>query len=297
LVHVCAEEDYRAALTPVAPDAILSDYNLPMFDGLTALEVRRTLCPDTPFIFVSGALGEAMAIDLLKSGVTDFVFKDALPRLAPTIRRCLAEAKEHQELVQAEVSLRESEARFRRLAENAPDIIFRYRLSETGLNCDYISSAVERISGYRPEDFYTSRRMVIRIAHPDDQSILLEMLATRKIPEEMKEIRWIARDGRTVITEQRFVPVHSETGELIAIEGIARDVTSVKQEAARRHSLEAQLFQAQKMESIGTLAGGIAHDFNNILTGILGFTEIAAHSLKPNDPVPDCGRAIWWPRF
>ncbi len=287
LVHVLGEDDYRAALAPLAPDAILSDYNLPMYDGLAALELRGSLCPEVPFIFVSGALGESKAIELLKSGVTDFVFKDALPRLVPTIRRCLAEAKEQRERKQAEHSLRESEARFRRLAENAPDVIFRYRVEPSGFSCDYISAAVERISGYRPEEFYSSRRMVIRIAHPEDRQILIEMLAPRRILKEIREIRWIARDGRAIVTEQRFVPVLDESGRLIAIEGIARDITAVVQEEERRRSLEAQLMQAQKMESIGTLAGGIAHDFNNILTGILGFTEIARMSLKPDDPVSE----------
>jgi len=145
LIHVFDEAGYCAALKPTPPDAILSDFNLPTMDGVTALNLRRTLCPDVPFIFVSGALGEAMAIDLLKSGVTDFVFKDALPRLVPSIRRCLAEAREHRERVRAEYSLRESEERFRRLAENAPDVIFRYRVEEMPGRCEFISSAVARL--------------------------------------------------------------------------------------------------------------------------------------------------------
>lgn len=284
LVHAFDEAGFRAAICPHAPDLILSDYNLPTIDGMTALELRGRFCPDTPFVLVSGALGEATAIDLLKAGVTDFVLKDAMPRLVPSIRRCLAEAQEHSDRMQAERSLRESEDRFRRLAENAPDVIFRYRLEKTGINCDYISSAVERISGYRPEEFYANRRLIIRIAHPEDQAILLELLASRTIPEGTKEIRWLTRDGRTLITEQRIVPVLGANGKLLAIEGIARDVTAVRQDAENRRSLEAQLFQAQKMESIGTLAGGIAHDFNNILTGILGFTDLAAQSLRPGDP-------------
>ncbi len=282
--HVLDEADYRAALAPIAPDLILSDYSLPTMDGKTALDLRRELCPATPFIFVSGALGEAMAIDLLKAGVTDFVFKDALPRLVPSIRRCLAEAKEHSKRLRAEESLRESEARFRRLAENAPDVIFRYNLDTTPGRCEFISAAVERLTGYQPEEFYEDPQLPVKFVHPDDRHIVLSIIQHRQIPGIAAEIRWITRDGRIIVTDQRFVPVYDADNRLVALEGIARDVTQVKGDAERRRSLETQLFQAQKMESIGTLAGGIAHDFNNILTGILGFTEIAALSLKTDDP-------------
>ncbi len=275
LTHAYDEETYRAALAPRHPDVILSDYNLPTIDGLTALEIRGRCCPEVPFILVSGALGEAVAIDLLKAGVTDFVLKDALPRLIPAIRRSLAEASEHRQRVQAQLSLRESEERFRRLAENAPDVIFRYTLETMPGRCDYISAAVERLSGYRPQEFYRNARLPFRIVHPDDRGIIAALIFRRELPAAAAEIRWIARDGRVVVTDQRFVPVHDAEGRLVALEGIARDVTAEKAEADRRRTLELQLNQAQKMESIGALAGGIAHDFNNILTGILGFTELA----------------------
>ena len=175
----------------------------------------------------------------------------------------------------AEEALRESEARFRRLTENAPDVIFRYRLDTTPGRCEFISAAVERIIGYRPDEFYADSYLPLKIVHPDDRAGLADLIERRVLPPSVAQIRWLARDGRVVVTDQRFVPVLSAQGKLIALEGIARDVTEVMAEAERRRTLELQLIQAQKMESIGSLAGGIAHDFNNILTGILGFTELA----------------------
>src|ERR1700722_19201982 len=91
-------------------DLILADYSLPSFDGISALKFAMKACPDVPFIFVSGTLGEELAIEALKIGATDFVLKTSLSRLVPAVRRALREATQKAERKQAEEALRESEA-------------------------------------------------------------------------------------------------------------------------------------------------------------------------------------------
>lgn len=105
LVRVETKEDFTAAVRQGGFDLILSDYSLPSFDGLAALKVTKETSPEVPFIFVSGAIGEEVAIESLKQGATDYVLKDRLARLVPAIRRALLEVEEQTRLRQAEKEL------------------------------------------------------------------------------------------------------------------------------------------------------------------------------------------------
>src|SRR5688572_30430901 len=91
------EEDYAHALKNFRPDIILCDYTFPSFHGLAALKIREELAPDTPFIFVSGTIGEEKSIELLKNGVTDYTLKERLFTLNPKVKRALKESKEQHE--------------------------------------------------------------------------------------------------------------------------------------------------------------------------------------------------------
>lgn len=114
---VATREAFVGGLTVFAPDLILSDYSLPEFNGIEALAIAKELCPKVPFVFVSGALGEELAIETLKQGATDYVLKQRLSRLVPSVRRALNEAEERASRAQAEDALRRSEERHRVLLE------------------------------------------------------------------------------------------------------------------------------------------------------------------------------------
>src|SRR6267143_2458283 len=90
--RVQSEEDFRRELGQFQPHAILSDFNMPQFDGMSALRIARATVPDVPFIFVSGTLGENYAIQALKNGATDYVLKNNLVRLPPVIERAVSES-------------------------------------------------------------------------------------------------------------------------------------------------------------------------------------------------------------
>jgi signal transduction histidine kinase len=116
LERVETREDYLNQLAQRPPELILSDYSLPGFNGHDALSIAREKCPETPFIFVTGTMGEEVAIETLKSGATDYVLKTRLSRLMPAVNRALREAEARAQHRRAEEQLRQSHEQLRALS-------------------------------------------------------------------------------------------------------------------------------------------------------------------------------------
>jgi PAS domain S-box-containing protein len=182
-------------------------------------------------------------------------------------------ARDVTDLERARADLARSELYFRSIIENSLDVTVVLAL-DAGFR--YVSPAMERLFGYRPEELQGSR--AFDFIHPEDRP-LVEDSFRRALEDgtrvEQMEFRFRHRDGswRTISAMGKALP--PETGVQGAIIN-ARDVTE-------RRQLEALLVQAQKMEAVGRLAGGVAHDFNNLLTVIQGYAELLGASLA-NDP-------------
>jgi signal transduction histidine kinase len=114
--RVQTEPDYLRELDQNPPDLILSDYSMPNFDGYAALNLAKVKRPEIPFIFVTGTMGEEVAIETLKNGATDYVLKTRLTRLVPAVHRAMAEAQERMDRKRAEIELRESHKQLRALS-------------------------------------------------------------------------------------------------------------------------------------------------------------------------------------
>ena len=155
--RVADREPFVAALTEDWPDLILSDFHLPNFDGMEALALAQATCPDIPFIFVSGAMGEEVAIDALKRGATDYVLKDRLSRLGPAVQRSLREAEERRERRQAEAALKASEERYRLLVKNLPGVVYK---GYADCAVDFIDEKVEELTSYPRREFDTRNHEV-----------------------------------------------------------------------------------------------------------------------------------------
>jgi DNA-binding response OmpR family regulator len=121
IVRVTERDEFVAALAGQPHDLILADYSLPSFDGLSALDIARERATELPFLFVTGVLGEEVAIETLKRGATDYILKQRLERLVPAVRRALAEARERSERRRAEAAVRAGELRMRLTVDSITD--------------------------------------------------------------------------------------------------------------------------------------------------------------------------------
>jgi PAS domain S-box-containing protein len=159
---------FEGALAPEKFDVILADYSLPSYNGLEALRAAREKCPETPFLLVSGTIGEQAAIESLKAGATDYVLKHWPERLVPAIRRAVEEAEERRQRQRVEGELVRREKHFRALTENALDILSL--LDHQGA-FTYNSPSVQRVLGYEPKDL--AGQSAFALIHPEDLPAVL----------------------------------------------------------------------------------------------------------------------------
>lgn len=128
----------------------------------------------------------------------------------------------------ADKMLKESEQRFRRLSENADDLIYRYEFApKRGFT--YVSPAATRITGYTPEEHYADPDLGFKLVHPDDRHLLESLAKGEGDDRATVVLRWVRKDGKVIWSEQKNILLHDEEGNLVAIEGIARDITERKQ--------------------------------------------------------------------
>lgn len=172
-------------------------------------------------------------------------------------------------------ALQSSEERLRRLTENARDIIFRVEY-RPGRHFSYVNPACYPMTGYTIEEHYQDSHLVDKLVHPDDYHIYREAIANPDRFQDPVVTRWIRKDGEIIWVEQRIVPFLDENGEIIALEGIVRDITENKktEEMLRRHLNELEILNSLAM------AGAEATSQENL---IQRFTDIIGNAIYPKN--------------
>jgi PAS domain S-box-containing protein len=255
ITRVDTQAELEASLGQGGIDLILADYTLPSFDGISALKLAMKTCPEVPFIFVSGTLGEEVAIEALKIGATDYVVKTRLSRLVPSVVRALREARERTERKQANEKLRESEAY---LAE-------AQRLSQTGsFGCTpstgemFWSEETFRIYGYDRSTQPALERVLQRV-HPEDKLLIQEQIdrASRDGKDCDVECRLLLPDDSVKHVRIVAHATKKESG-IIEFIGAVMDTTAAKQAEEKLRRSEAYLAEAQKLSHTGSFGWDVS---------------------------------------
>ncbi|MBW4634219.1 MAG: response regulator [Iphinoe sp. HA4291-MV1] len=275
-VQVKTQAEFQTALEQNCFDLILSDYALPEFDGITALDMAQHHCPDTPFIFVTATMGEEVAIETLKSGAIDYVLKQRLERLVPSVRRALREARYRLACKMAEVELYRREQEFRALAENSPDAIARI---DRELRYCYVNPATEIATGIPLEKWIG--KTIAEMGYLEELSTTWQARLRQVFATGIG--CWIEFDvpshkGR-IYYQARIVPEYTQNGSVQSLLSIARDVTEYKLAEQALQKSEAQLRQQkEELERANQIKDEflavLSHELRSPLNAILGWSKI-----------------------
>ncbi|MGA9884982.1 MAG: response regulator [Candidatus Acidiferrales bacterium] len=260
---VATRDEFVRKLGESQYDVVISDYRMRGWTGMDALATVRERAPGVPVILLTGTLGDELAVQCLKLGVTDYVLKDNLARLPSVLRRAREETQLRTAETQAIAALRESEARYRGLVNNAT-----YGIYWVDGNGDllFVNPALVQMLGYESEQGL--------LAVKSSRTFYADLSVRDRVHGEYANdgrvdivVEWRRKDGRLISVRLHGRQVSDPSRPEPCVEVIVEDITE-------RLQLEKQLIQAQKFEAIGQLAGGIAHDFNNMIGAIIGWADL-----------------------
>jgi len=266
VTRVETEADFCTSLQDGGFDLIFVDHTLPSFDGLSALKIALERRPEVPFIFVSGTLGEELAIEALKGGATDYVFKERLSRIVPSVLRALRESKERTDRKLAEDALRRSEAY---LSE-------AQRLSHTGsfgwdVGSGKISWSQETFRIYEyDQTTQPTIELVQQRTHPEDRALVRQVID--RVSRERKDFdfehRLLMPNGSVKYVRVVGHPTaEHESGNFECV-GAVTDITERKRSEEALEKVQAELAHVTRVATLGEMTASIAHEINQPLGAV-----------------------------
>lgn len=225
------EKNFTNTLKRFVPDIILCDFTFPSFDAATAYKIKEKLTPNTPFIIVSGTIGEERSVEYIRNGVTDFVLKDKLVTLTPKIKRALKESQERQLKIKLDTELKLSEKKYRQIIETAQEGIWlidenNHTLLVNKKMADILGYSIEEIIG--KENYYFMDDEWKKIAYHHTTNRKLGM-------SENVEVKYITKSGEPVWTSLTTNPVFDDAGIYRGALAMVTDISKL-QESEKRYS-------------------------------------------------------------
>ena len=294
----------RDALEAGRFDIILSDYRLPTCTGIQALEEAARVCPETPFVLISGMIGEEAAIDALNHGATDYVLKQRPERLAPVVRRAVEDAGKRAQLGQAQQELAQRERYIRALTENALDVITERKQAEAKLQLQsaalqaaanaivitdrkghvtWANPAFSRLTGYSIEEALGRNLCLLKSGKHDEifyRHLWETILAGRVWHSEIINRH---KDGHLYTEETTITPVCNENGEIGHFIAVKQDIGERKRAQLELEQTHHQLLDVSRQAAVAQFATGILHNVGNVLNSVGVASACLAQSLRKSN--------------
>ncbi len=255
--------EMESALNKTPWDIIYSDYFLPKFSGPEALKLLKKKKIETPFLIVSGKIGEEKAVEIIKAGADDYVMKDRLSRLLPATEKLLQKFEMRKKYKIAQNKLRFSEEKYRVLVENANEAIM---VAQDGM-LKYVNPIAIDITGFSQKELFS--KPFIELVHPEDQQMVAERYQRRIKGEELPQVypfRILDAKGNTKWVELNAV--------LISWEGKAASLNFLNDITERKRTDDALKKQAKKLNMLNQviMAANKANNLESLLKQILTST-------------------------
>ncbi len=218
-------KDFLEGLKSFSPDIIISDYSLPSFDGMSALQIRNEQVPHIPFILVTGSINEEVAVECMKAGADDYILKDNLSRLGPALNNSVNKIKLVKQKNEAEAALHESEERFRVLYNDAVVGLYRTNLQGEIL---LVNTTLFKMLGFNSLEELKKRNL--REAGYGPSYSRLDFIDQVEKAGEVKDLEavWIRKDGTEIFVRESAKAIYSPDGKLLYFDGTVQDITEQK---------------------------------------------------------------------
>lgn len=289
---VTSREEFENAVERTEFDLILSDFSLPSFNGNEALAIVRGKRHRTPFIFVSGTIGEDVAIESLVQGATDYVLKTKLTRLVPAVRRALREGEEAKKLAdledkrqQAIHDLQASEARFRGLLESAPDAVI---VSNARGEITFANPGAERVFSYAREELIgQSINVLVPERYRKMHETLVVQFKDNPHPRSLSsgvELFGLRKDGSEFPADIMLSPL--KTDDEVTVLAMIRDTTAAKEAESALRNSEERFRHIYEFSPVGIISFDPEGRFlrcNPAALKILGYTEAELSTIEFNE--------------
>ncbi len=279
---VKSRSEFQRAIRSGNYDLIMSDFKIPSFSGKEALAIVQEKTPGTPFIFISGHIGEDAAIQSLHEGATDYILKTNLNRLVPAVNRAIREGEERKKLKRLEVTrkraleeLKASEARFRGLLESAPDAVI---ICNSRGNITFANVESERVFGYRKKELLGKPLGILvpqRFRNIHDKLVSdFNVEPHRRSLASGKDLYGLRKDGTEFPADIMLSPM--KIGKELSVLAMIRDSTATKSAEIALRQSEEKFRHIYEYSPVGIISFGPEADFlwcNPAALNILGYTE------------------------